>query len=900
MKRFLLSLLLFASPALADQISNSKFRGLDNNRNSLLIEPEWAQDLLNVDVTPNGSSVKKRPGYGIYKTLTTGKPIRGIFHFYDTTGNDVQIVGSSTSLYGIVADGTPTQLISSATLSSTWDCTDIQANAYCVTSNRDVLIKTNGATQQWFTTPLGTMVESTPDRLVVAGVSASPNTIFISGSNAFTTFTAGPLTTDPFSEVIAAPGSKITHLRWGCQKLLWWKDQSMGYMDFDDQYTASVKIVSDNIGTFDNTSAIDPGGSVWFRGQDGHIYQYDCSGLVKQSIEITPFIQASGKRTSNSWTQTSQSDFQAGSSSPTAPSQPLSFTISVGDVVPSSFNVTENSSASGWGSGTASNTTVGTSSITLTLNNSGNVNDNGFENCTPPLTFSSDWSGVGSWQIRNSNASFGGCSLSPQAGSIFVQSTTSNDLSFKVIDLSGNTVASTPLNSSVCNTACSWSSVSISSAAYTGKRFKVKIVDNTNSWTITSASSYIFGGSISFYCANANGTNIYAIDSVTSGSSTITSGTFTSQALNTGLPYSFVYASATWNVNTSTPSFIIQKSTAPGGRWIELANSTGTNLQTDRQYLRYISTFTVSGSDNNALSSLTGVQLIAVSSGAYYSAWHPAPNLNTWSTFNANWTDNGDDINFAVRVATEASFSVLNSTPAGVAQTNGAQVSASTATYFQLIATFTVTAATNTVSSLQSFMFNWFDGSATDQAYMLYFDNAIWASVAYGVGVSSNTYIFKRDLVNDAFTVYNIGTGGMIIQNNRLYFGDTSTSANIFIYGSGTSDNSNPITAYWRTKTFAGQDPFLENNYTNLDSYWARNANQTGTVSYTLNGSTSTTSYTVSLSSTTQSIIRSKKNLPTGTNGSTIDLKFGDTSSSSQWELFLYRLMYAVYPYKPG
>src|SRR6185295_3609685 len=158
-------------------------------------------------------------------------------------------------------------IVSSATLSATLDCADTQGNAYCVNSARDFYIRTNGTTLgQWFTTPLGTMVEATPDRIAVAGVSASPNTIFISGSNAFTNFTAAPLTTDPFTEVIASPGSKLTHIRWGCQKLLWWKDQSFGYLDFDDQYSAQIKIISDTIGTVDNTSAIDPGGSVWFRG----------------------------------------------------------------------------------------------------------------------------------------------------------------------------------------------------------------------------------------------------------------------------------------------------------------------------------------------------------------------------------------------------------------------------------------------------------------------------------------------------------------------------------------------------------------------------------------------------------------------------------------------------------
>lgn len=893
---------LLCFPVYGDQVSSAKFRGLNNNESSLIIGPEWASDLLNVDVTPGGKSVKKRPGYGVYKTLTSVQGLHGGYHFFDSSGNDVQVWGSSVSLYGIVADATATRLISSATANSTWDCADTQGNAYCVDSNRDAYVRTNGATINWYTTPLGTMVEATPDRVAVAGVTGSLSTIYLSGSNAFTTFTAGPLSTDPFTEVIAAPGSKLTHLRWGCGKLLWWKDQSFGWFSFEDQYTAQIKIVSDNIGTFDNTSAIDPGGTVWFRGQDGHIYTYDCSGLERQSIEITPFIQASGRRTSNFWTQTSQSDFQTGSSSPTVPAQPLSFTISPGDVVPSSFNVTETTTS--WNTGTVSNTTVGTSSITMTLNNSGTVLDPSFE-----TSLAVDWVQNQAFVNTLSTLTAAGLTcgtLNPQSGTFFlafqVGGTPTHTATFEAIDTANSLLQSVSIPGGSCTT--SWTQASLTpTASNLGKRvkFRFHMNDSFNGDTyVTTQASYIWGGAITFYYVDVQAANnILSVDNIQNGSSTITTGTFTSKAFNTGLPYSAIFASATWSVDTTTPSFILQKSGASGGPWVEFANSTGTNLNTNRQFVRYISTFTITSSDN-ARSAITGVQLIAMSSGTYYSAWKSAPSLSAWSTFNANKTNNGDDISFAIRVATETSFAVLNSTPGGVAQTNGALVSASTGTYFQVIATFTVTAATNTPSSLQDFTVNWYDGSASDQAYGLFFDNAIWFSVAYGVGVSSNTYIFKRDLINDAWTVYNFGAGGMLVQNNHLFFGDVSTGGNVFQYGSGTSDNGSTITSYWKTKDFGGSDPFLENNYTNLDSYWGRNANQSATVSYALNASTTTTSYTVSLSSTTQSVIRSKKNLPTGVNGSTINVKFGDTSSSSAWELFLYRLMFTPYPYKPG
>ena len=159
------------SVCFGEQVSSTKFRGLNNNSSSVIIDASDAQALLNVDVTPTGQSVKKRSGYGLYKNLTSYQPTHGGFHSYNSSGNDVQIWGSSTSLWGITNDAAPVQIISSATLNSTWDCADTQQYFYCVNSNRNGFIRTDGATMNWYPAPLGTMVESTPDRVVVAGVS---------------------------------------------------------------------------------------------------------------------------------------------------------------------------------------------------------------------------------------------------------------------------------------------------------------------------------------------------------------------------------------------------------------------------------------------------------------------------------------------------------------------------------------------------------------------------------------------------------------------------------------------------------------------------------------------------------------------------------------------------------
>lgn len=771
----LLCLIALSANAFAEQIAVNQFTGLNNNENSTIIGPEFAQDLLNVDVTPGGKSFKKRSGYGLYQDIDVGS-LHGGHHFFDSTGNDVQVWGSSVSLKGIVADAAAITLVSSATVSATWDCTDIQGSAYCVNSSRNALIKTNGATMTWYTSPLGTIVEATPDRLIVAGVAAAPSSLYVSESNNFTNFTVGNLTSSSFIEPIAAPGSKLTHLRWGCGKLLWWKDQSFGYTNFEDQFSLENRTISDTIGTFDNTSAIDPGGNVWFRGQDGHIWKYDCSGLTKESIEITPNIQSSGRRTANSWTVNSQTDFNSGS-----------------------YTSTTSYSAS-------------LSGVTISTNNS-NSPDNSFELNT--------WSTGSATSVTVNPQRTGGfgsdhCgTINPKDGTYFLQiySNCSGGitLTVSVVDAFSGTVlvsSATPSQTQLCT----WSQQTISGLSSYARRYaQIKITNNLDSAVVISSSFSLSGKDITFW---------------RQGDSSV---------LNLNCAY----------------------------KWIDFFND-GQNTQL---------------------------------SGIYFSPVRNAPNLSSWGNFTATTASDGTQ-GFFVRSSSN-SFTILSSTPAWIAQTVGAVVAASTGTYFQVKDSFTVTTASQT-PTLQSFTFNWFDGSASDQAYMHYFDNAIWTSVAFGVGVSSNTHIFRRDLISDGWTVYNFGAAGMITQNNRLYFGDVSTGGNIFVYGSGTSDNTSAINAYWRSKSFTGPDPFLESSLNQIDTFAKKDANQSLTVAYTLNTSTSPTSYTIALTSATQSAIQNRKLLPGGKTGYTFDIKYSDNTTSSAWEIFGYRIGFTQLPYRPS
>lgn len=881
-------LLLLGKQGFCDQVAVSKFGLLNNNNNSVTISQTQAQDLLNVDITPGGLSIKKRFGFGTYKTLTTAQPFHGGYHFFNSSGNDVQIWGSSTSLYGITNDATPVQLVSSATLNSTWDCTDTQASAYCVNSSRNAFIKTDGATMTWYQAPLGTMIESTPDRVIVAGVSGSLSTLFVSQSNTFTNFTTGVNPTDAFTEVIAAPGSRITNIRWGCGKLLWWKDASFGYFDFDDQFTAQVKTVSDVVGSFDNTSAIDPGGQVWFRGQDGHTWMYDCSILNKESIDITPNIQLSGKRVANSWVQTTAADFNSGLG---IPAVNISTTISIGDVTISSFQAVENSSTQ-WGSGSTNNTIIQTSSVILSTSET-NLTNGGFEN--------GDFSG---WSVASTSSSVVGsgggganCTLTPQAGSKYLQysipfacSGNFTAYAYPCLGSSATATSSTNIGNGVAG--CSWTSFSLSMSGDTDKSYQVGVYDSCGSKVIESACFIATGNSMTLYTASSQNPAVkFALDSFTSGVNSTITGSFTSQIYDTLFTSSTFQLQSTWSL--SAPTFNLSTSTGATGPFSTLETSTGTNAVGNR-YVKYSSTISVVNS-STSVTAITNATILSRSTGTYLSAVHNAPNLTAWSTLGINSVNNGGAQTFYVRSSTN-SFSIASTTPSWVSQTNGGLVSASTGTYFQFRDDFGIDAATQT-PTLNDFTVNWFEGTAGDQAYMLYFDNAIWETVAFGSGQSINNYIFKYDLINQGWTLYNFGGGGLLVQSNTLYFGDTTSSANIFNFGTVKADNGSPIQAYWKSKDFAGADPFLQNQLTNIDSFVKKDTGSTLTATYTTDTSTST-AYSISLS-TSANVLENRKILPSGKMGYQFNMKYGDTSSSSQWEIFGFRIGFTQLPYRP-
>lgn len=795
---FLIFLISKVTQAAGEIDVNNFSAGLDTLDNPAEIDPSASQDLLNVNLQPGGGAVFKREGYGLFQTLPVSCStcaVHGGYHFQQVGGNDVQLWGNDTELAASVNDATFVRVATSA-VAATWQCADSQGFAYCVNSSRDTSIKTDGSvanTSFQPAIPSGTMVAMTPLQLVVAGVVGNENTLYVSAATNFLNFVIGILPSSPFTEPIASPGSRITHIAYYFGKLFWWKDQSFGYATFTNQNDWQLTIVSNQIGTLDNSDAFwnssgfdsgtkfsgtaqanaekSPGG-IFFRGQDNHIYVYDGYYLTRLSRPITPTVTAANRQKANSWKQSSALDFSAGS-----------------------YDRTNYSTAN-----------VG---VWISTNDV-NTPDNSFESNLWSVVASTSISFLGQ-QTAFSSPDCG--TINAKDGARFVELYNNNSGRFlqatlNVIDAVTGSVLGATTTVSGNITSCGYTSSSVGGAllvtnltglsSYAKQYAQIKISNNIDAGTLTSPAFALSGNDITFY-------------------------------------------------------FGANKHLAQAYVWLDFFQA-GQSTQT---------------------------------TGVYYSAVNNDPSLTSWGTFNATTGGTGGAHTFLVRSST-GSFTVLSSTPAWVAQPNNAAVAASTGTYMQMADTFTVTVASQT-PTLNSFVFNWYEGTASDKAYMAYFNDAIWFSVSASSSTSLNNRVFYWDILNGAWLLYDIPANGFQIENNSLYFGST-TGPYVYKFGGVPTDNGQSISSYWRSKSFLGKDLFVQNEFVQADFIMAESPGNL-TYTYTLDSSTST-AYVMTAFDSRASLIQRNFLLPVGKIGKYYDFKVGDNSSSTAWKMMGHRVMY--------
>lgn len=918
-KTFLfLGVFLLAGSLRADDIiyqNIGPFGGLNNTDSPIAIPANKASDLLNIDVSPGGKSVLKRKGYALFSNLAIStSPVHGVHNFFDSSGNSVDLYFNDRWISASIGGAAVTVLSSTGSSGATWQCVDSQGFAYCNSSARTSLLRTNGATFSYINSvnSTGTMVAVTTERLVTSGFAEAPNRVDFSKANAFSIWTIGSAATDAAQFTIVSPGSRITHIVYAFGRIIWFKDSSFGFIAIGQETAQAdwqIKTISPNVGTLDNTSVYWEG-ILYFRGQDGHIYAYDGSNLTKLTRDLEGTISVSGNRTTSSWSQSSQADFETSSMTPLGF---LSTTINPGAIVLSTAipigDFVDDTAANFGAANSVVNldTTTTSGSVflsTVVVSKFYRGNDPFCSDVYVPASNSIFQSFLASSTLRLTHLSFL-VNRTGTPGNATIRVLTDNTLK------PGTTVAINTANFDTVSTSTyEFVTVQLSSihVVQAGSRYWVGIsmfgdASNSIAFVVNTAGCGGIGGDSTWLSPGGfrNETLNYSFNSMEA------TGTIVSRTFDNGFsPDAWIWDWSTFYASGTVPSgtsISYETQTSSDSACLNcfdsfVSVSSGSSpTSTVKRYFRYRASFTTNSSTSPVLTYIEENLTSRLRPyGTYYSQVNNITGaISAWDSFTANKIDNGGTQNFYIRAAS-GPFSIVSSTPLWTAISAGAVPSISTGAYIQIKDEFSVSKATQN-PTLNDFTISWFEGQASDKAYASYFKDAIWWSIASGVSVSTNNRVLRLDLINQDWYLYDIGTNGMLVRNNALYFG-SSSAGKIFKFGDTDNDNGSAIQAYWKSKDFVLGNPFVKKEFVNLSVSAGSVANSSATITYAIDGSSSTT-YQFPLFAGSNFYRHFNKNLPLGRIGSTFNVQFGNNGADQFFEVFAVQYGFRDKPWVP-
>lgn len=868
------------------QAFGGQFGGLNNADSSILIGDNESPDLLNVDITDSQAGIKKRKGYEAFNTVASSTHgVNGGYFFRDVSGNDTLVFANNRSVYKSVNSGSFSAFITTDTAGSYYDFTDSLGYLYRATSNRDEFARYDGGTLTYYpSNPAGTQVEVLPDRLVVAGTLSAPNRLYFSKVADFTNFTTGLLEVDPFTTDVGLQGQNITAIKYALGRLIVWTRSTMSFWAGTNQFDQTVQEISTTVGCTQPNSVIYDNSVIYWQAQDGHFWSYDGNEIRRLSDKIASSVRGFSSGNQKSLVESSQGDFTAGT---------LTFTtatVSSGDVILSTFSQTDTS---------ASDFASGTLSPGVTTNN---YTADGRITFSPLLNHSFETGSVNGiptyWQTLNTFEGISTTTFQSGAQSFeFGCGTNSGfwNITFGFVDVSSAVIVSTAITPST-----SWSQFTLTMTGTSGTKGRVKF-HTTSGFSSTSNglySNYFVsdGSPITFYAIrNADGCSVGGTFSTKAdtidGNIATATGTFVSQLFDTALSTpAWLASSVDADKNGGNITFETQTSSnaVDFNSYVSWSTTTAPSSSRER-YIRYRANFTTSSSQTD-FQYLKSVQISARSStGSWVSESELiGSQITSWGPFYANASTDGGAITYSIRTAT--SVAMLGSA-SYTGMTSGSQIAASTGSYAQLKAEFSISSATQT-PTLNDMTIYWNEGSLVRTFSALDKNHRLLWSLGEGTSTSStSTYIYDGRF--DSWLKYSVPFHAGVLVGDLLYFGNNSSGAT-YLWPSGEDDNGSAISAYWKSKDFIGGDPGTEKNYNYFSVVADQETGSSMSMDTYINGmTTSTRTYTMSLTGTSGvPYIRYNDRFPNGTVASFISFKFSNSSLNAPFEFYTMKYDY--------
>lgn len=836
MKKWILLTLLLATNAFSEQ--DKLFPvvdfsgGLNSYYSSLTIADNEVKDALNVFFDKE-SQVVKRQGFSTYATSSTYS-YDGAWEYTDQSNRNWLITRASSTIIASRGDGSFSVVVATVASGNLINAVSAFNNIYFVDQSQGVYFWNGTSTTYVTGSPRGTLIAEFRGRLFVAG-EAAPNGNRLSASGFLdpTNWTTGSLATSPavFTIGLNDAFNNISGIFSGYNDVLYvFKLRSIyGVYGFDNT-DFQVRSLNREVGCIDHRS-IQPymGGLVFASDRGIEFFDGFKSEIISKKIKDRTGTFTSSSFSERSVVATTQTDFEAGASSPTAH---LSFTISPNAVTVSSYVVTFGTTS--LSSGTFNSTVVEENAGVRLATSDTALPDLSFETGATSWTTSKKvlvGSEVSSCAFTAASARTGSLGLEytlrlpvppyPSStpanyvcfGSMWFEDASSSSQFLQGINLVAYGSASTDSGWVQVTTSTLASTPAVLGYPTVGTVVRfcagTGITDGVSATGCKACSSYfIYSGSQTsptVYARNrgtpgAPATNTCYLDDIGSASfvSTITSGTYTSPTVDTGFQYSHMQSSATLTIVSSTPTFEIQTSTN-ATNWTSVGSSTSTSYAVNR-YVRYVSSFSVANTSTSIRNFVSFIGATDRSSGTYLSPVYNAPNLTSFGTFSATSIDNGGSHQFYSRSSTN-SFTTTSSTPSWVAQTAGTAITASVGTYFQIRDDIGVTASTHT-PVLSDYSIAWFEGTRRASMSSAIYDDRYYLSLSTSSSSSINTgtLVLSRGPI---WSQFDIGTSAYVVYRGALYHGNNVGNGKFYLDNQGYNDDGSAINAYIRTKDFA-------------------------------------------------------------------------------------------------
>lgn len=313
MKKILLALVLvLPSVLMSGTISvGSPWGGIHNSEEdrglgTIGIDDSEALELNNMDLSDNGTILKKRGGYNVINgnlDIST-QPVRGGVVFVDSGGTQNVLFATHDSIYrtdDFIA-GSFSQIVSTDTIGSYYDFAVNNGVAWRANSSRDQILSYDGTSVTYYPSlPQGDQIEFISDRAIISGTSANKNRLHFSGAADFTNFTTGIEETSPFTEDIGFDGDVVTSVKSACGGVVIFSESSVYIWTGVNQFDARIDVITNRLGTTQPNTVFERDGKVYFQATDYHVYEYDCnvfrklSGKIKKS-NLGGLFQSSEKR----------------------------------------------------------------------------------------------------------------------------------------------------------------------------------------------------------------------------------------------------------------------------------------------------------------------------------------------------------------------------------------------------------------------------------------------------------------------------------------------------------------------------------------------------------------------------------------------------------------------------